>query len=177
MYERLANNAKQDYEIVKDKTKLYHVPPKIKRPPNAFILFMQERAKQIVEEQLEHYQPPKSKPRKRNQKNKDKTKEADVTNQQPTILLNLKTGEEKGDISEQNSSSDFKSTNPSTITESAKSEVPLSELNFKVPDSKPPKIDRTQLTAILAEEWKNMSDSMKYVYQHAAKRLVILQIF
>jgi hypothetical protein len=92
--------------------RLYHKMIKEPKPANAFILFMKHRSKTLNEQSLENYKPPEPKPRKRNKKETGKKTE----DEKETILINKKTGDEVND----ESISENRSTNPSSLTMSSK---------------------------------------------------------
>jgi hypothetical protein len=119
-YKAKAQRAKEAYEKQKDSTKLYHRPHGVKKAPNAFILFMQDKTKQLTEEQLANYHPPAPKHKKRDEKEASKTQTETDQPRQSTVLLNVKTGEEHNEDNEERSQSDYRSTNPTTLTVSSK---------------------------------------------------------
>lgn len=77
-YIRLSKNAKDSYEREKDQTKLYHRPHGVKKPPNAFILYMRKRMSEMLDEQIKDFHPKELKPRKRDKKDKQKDAESEI---------------------------------------------------------------------------------------------------
>lgn len=67
---------------------------------------MKHRSKMLNEQSLENYEPSEPKPRKRNKKDNEKKEE------KKTILIDKKTGDEVND----ETISDNRSTNPSSVT-------------------------------------------------------------
>lgn len=136
-------------------------------------MFFKKRSGEINHEELENFKPSDVKPKKRKQKEDNKKKE-------DTTLLNVKTGEE---VDENASLTDNKSTIPSSITwSSKKSESVMSEKGdpqasqkpekFKEPKKKSKATQRTLLVQKLSEEWKNLPQEQKKVYQEEAKKLM-----
>lgn len=82
-YIQKAEESKNQYNREKSSVNLYHKPNKIKKPMNAFIMYMRERTKNMTPEEMEKYH---TKPKKREKKNSEKQ-------ESEKVLLNLKTGE------------------------------------------------------------------------------------
>jgi HMG (high mobility group) box len=155
---------------------------------------MQDRTKSITEDQIENYQPPVPKPKKRQNKEKSKLNIELIVDpqRQQTSLLNIKTGElySGNEEAEERSQSDRRSTNPTTMTISCNAtdcndsilgdkdgDNPshLAEYqqhdNFLVPLPKTnkPKINRTTLISQIAKEWKALPEAERKKYKIKAK--------
>lgn len=122
-YKMRAAECKAEYERKKDHVKLYHKPHGVKKPENAFILFMQERTKAINEAEINNPDFPFLSKKKSPKKPKQKTVLNVVveSRQRDGILLNVKTGEtyENADEQDERSQSDYRSTNPTSMAVSS----------------------------------------------------------
>ena len=197
-YKLLARESKMDYNTNKDHTKVYHKHHGIKKPENAFILFMQDKTRTMTEEQLENYQPPVPKPKKRQNKEKSKLNIELIVDpaRQETTLLNVKTGEvyDGNDDAEERSQSDLRSTNPTTMTLSwiatewnesilgdkdgdnpshiGDGNNPQNPFLVPLPKTNKPKINRKTLISQIAKEWKALPENERRQYRIKAKGLM-----
>jgi hypothetical protein len=89
-YIQKAEESKKNYEREKSYVNLYHKPNKVKKPMNAFILYMRERTKNMSPEEMEKFH---FKPKKREKKETEKV-------YTEKVLLSFKTGEVVEDNSE-----------------------------------------------------------------------------
>ena len=191
-----AIESRSNYIQRKNCVKVYHNPHEVKKPENSFILYMQDRTKSITEDQIENYQPPVPKPKKRHNKEKSKLNIELIVDppRQEGVLINIKTGDvyEGNEETEERSQSDRRSTNPTTMTISWN----VSEWNdsilgnkdgdnpsnvgdqnkneFLIPLPRPnkAKVNRTTLISQIAKEWKNLPEEKRKHYKAKAKGLM-----